>query len=77
MIARPMRKSRELTQPGDTVYSRRRTMRAVPPPNVVVPARYKLANRENNKDVFGNMARITMTTMKVTKKSAMIEVPTF
>ena len=75
MMARPRRKSRELTQPGPTTYSRRSGVTTGPPPKMRVPARKKLLKRERAKGGVVRVLRRMITRMRRARVVARIRRP--
>ena len=57
--------------------SRRRGITTGPPPNMIVPARYKLANKLNPRGLLGSTPRKIIIATKVIKNAAIIAVPNF
>lgn len=77
IIARPSRKSRGDTQPCVTMYSRSKGMTTGPPPKMMVPARYKSANRENPRGASLMTTCVVIMMMKLKTKKARMAEPNF
>jgi hypothetical protein len=63
--------------PFKTTDSLRSGITTGPPPKMIVPARYRLANRLKPRGLLGRTPRKTIITANVTKKAAIIAVPNF
>lgn len=69
MMARPMRKSRDETQPGSTTYSRSSGMTTGPPPKMMVPARYMFVKRSSSNGGLFKTPRATKNAMNEARES--------